>query len=252
MRTASLTNGPRFAARPLSGAGTPARDWLSARRPPPLDLSECARLVVVAPHPDDETLGFGATVAQLVASGIDVQVVSVSDGGAALPHASLTGRVALAATRRAELSSALCVLGVRSTLSLGLPDGRLAEHERRLTGLLIEILDDTAPATWCAATWRGDGHPDHEAVGRAAATACAHTGATLLEYPVWMWHWATPDDPDVPWDRAWSVPLEQWALARKSQAAQCFRSQLEPNDAEAVLPPFVLHRLMAVGEMVFR
>ena len=67
-----------------------------------------------------------------------------------------------------------------------------------------------------------------------------------------MWHWATPDDADVPWDRAYSVPLTDWALARKSQAAQCFRSQFEPYSAEAVLPPFVLDRLMAVGEVVFR
>ena len=74
----------------------------------------------------------------------------------------------------------------------------------------------------------GDGHPDHEAVGRAAASACAHTGSTLLEYPVWMWHWATPADPDVPWDRAHLVRVSCRAVDRKRLAAQCFRSQREP------------------------
>ena len=98
-----------------------------------------------------------------------------------------------------------------------------------LAELLGEILAGAAPGTWCAATWRGDGHPDHEAVGRAAAAACARTGVALLEYPVWMWHWASPSDPAVPWERAHSVPVSGWALERKRLAAQCFRSQFEPG-----------------------
>jgi LmbE family N-acetylglucosaminyl deacetylase len=211
-------------------------------------------LVVVAPHPDDETLGLGATAAQLVASGVDVQVVSVSYGGAAQPDASMFDRVRLEATRRAELHCARGLLGIRRSVSLGLLDGDLARHEDRLTDSLSEILDGVEPGTWCAATWRGDGHPDHEAVGRAAAAACARTGVALVEYPVWMWHWATPNDVAVPWDRAYSLPLSGWAVDRKQQAAQCFRSQLEPPapGADPVLPPFVLSRLLAVGEVVFR
>ena len=56
------------------------------------------------------------------------------------------------------------------------------------------LTDLLSPDTWCAATWRGDGHPDHDAVGRAAATACDAVGCRLLEYPVWMWHWARPGE----------------------------------------------------------
>jgi LmbE family N-acetylglucosaminyl deacetylase len=241
---------------PLTAGGTPARAWLSADPLLPLDLGECAALVVVAPHPDDETLGLGATAAQLVSSGVDVQVVSVSDGGAADPDAPASDRIRLETTRRSELLRATDILGVHQSVSLGLPDGQLTDHEGRLTELLVEILAGAAPGTWCAATWRGirfAGRPDHEAVGRAAAAACARTGVALLEYPVWMWHWATPSDPAVPWNRARRVPLSQSALTRKQQAAQCFRSQLEPSATGApVLPPFVLRRLMAVGEVVFR
>ncbi len=231
--------------------------WLAAfERGPlsPLDLTECPRLIVVAPHPDDETLGLGAMTAQLVASGVDVQVVSVSDGGAAQPAATLSGRLRLETTRRHELRRATSLLGVPPPVSLGLPDGKLADHEDKLAELLVDILQAAAPQTWCAATWRGDGHPDHEAVGRAAAAACARTGVALLEYPVWMWHWASPADPMVPWDRAYAVPASGWAVDRKRQAAQCYRSQLRPNRGESapVLPTFVLQRLLAVGEVVFR
>jgi LmbE family N-acetylglucosaminyl deacetylase len=160
----------------------------------------------------------------------------------------------LEAVRRHELRSARDVLGINRVDSLGLPDGELAAHEDRLADKLEEILSSAAPGIWCAATWRGDGHPDHEAVGRAAATACERTGITLLEYPVWMWHWARPGDPAVPWERAYSITESSWAQRRKQSAAQCFRSQFQP-DAEGlapVLPPFVLQRLLTVGEVVFR
>jgi LmbE family N-acetylglucosaminyl deacetylase len=160
----------------------------------------------------------------------------------------------LATTRRHELRRAAAVLSVPEPVSLGLPDGQLADHEDTLTDLLTGILGTSGTRPWCAATWRGDGHPDHEAVGRAAASACARTGAELLEYPVWMWHWASPSDAAVPWDRAHAAPLSDWAIARKREAAQCFRSQFEQGiaGATAVLPPFVLRRLLTVGELVFR
>ena len=74
----------------------------------------------------------------------------------------------------------------------------------------------------------------------------------LLEYPVWMWHWAEPGDDAVPWDRH-TVPLTDAAIERKSAAAQCFRSQFEPAEStRAGAAAVVLHRLLAVGEVVFR
>jgi LmbE family N-acetylglucosaminyl deacetylase len=257
LSSAPMGNSARLADAPLSSGGTPAQTWLAASNHeslPELDLTGCRGLVVVAPHPDDETLGLGAMAAQLAASGVEVQVVSVSDGGAARPDASPSQRVRLETTRRDELSRATGVLGVRSVQSLGLPDGELADHEDDLTDSLTEILRGVASGTWCAATWRGDGHPDHEAVGRAAAEACARIGVALLEYPVWMWHWASPADPAVPWDRAYRVPVREWARDRKYQAAQCFQSQFESDTqgSPPVLPAVVLQRLLAVGEVVFR
>ena len=249
-----IGNTARFAARPLPGGGTPTAVWLNAERDlPELDISACPEIVVVAPHPDDETLGFGATATMLSELGVRILVVSATDGGDSHPTRSLLQRHQLEQTRRAELHRAAGILGLPTPVSLGLPDGALASHEDRLADLLTEILATRPPGTWCAATWRGDGHPDHEAVGRAAAAATRRTGAVLIEYPVWMWHWAQPGDPAVPWDRAQAVPLSRAAIDRKSRAAQCFRSQFEPSVAgPPVLPPSVLRRLLAVGEVVFR
>ena len=54
------SNTARFAACPLDSGGTPAHAWTRwERKFPELNLDECPALVLVAPHPDDETLGFG-------------------------------------------------------------------------------------------------------------------------------------------------------------------------------------------------
>jgi LmbE family N-acetylglucosaminyl deacetylase len=250
----ALGNGARFAAAPLAEGGTTIQAWMAADPLPLLDLDECPGLVVVAPHPDDETLGLGATMAQLTARGVEVTVVSVTDGGGAYPECSALAQAQLEATRRDELYLATRLLGANAPISLGLPDGRVSDEEDRLATLLADILSDASPGTWCAATWRGDGHPDHEAVGRAAARASTATATILVEYPVWMWHWAIPADPVVPWDRCYAVPMDPAAVERKRQAAGCFRSQFTaPSEfCEAVLPAFVLPRLIAVGEVLFR
>ena len=70
---------------------------------------------------------------------------------------------------------------------------------------LVPLLDG---AGVCLATWRGDGHPDHEAAGAAAAAVCSRLGVGLVEYPVWAWHWDDPADPALPLGTARRVPLD--------------------------------------------
>ena len=171
---ASSGNAARLAARPIASGGTPAADWTAWRRTFPVwSLHNCPALLLVAPHPDDETLGFGATAAVLQSRGVNVQVVSVSDGGGAYPNLSPLERARLEQTRRTELRRATHHLGLKRPICLGLPDGELGDHEIVLADTLSELLSRLRTGAWCAATWRGDGHPDHEAVGRAAAVAAA-------------------------------------------------------------------------------
>jgi LmbE family N-acetylglucosaminyl deacetylase len=245
--------GARFADNPIADGGTPVESWTHWDHSfAPLNLGDCKGMTVIAPHPDDETLGLGATLAMLCAGGADVQVVSVSDGGAAYPGLSGAERAQLETVRRAEIRRSMELLGVEEPIRLGMPDGEVSRYEHELTDRLAALLAAFPPGRWCAATWRGDGHPDHEAVGRAAAAAAADTGAVLVEYPVWMWHWARPDDPAVPWHRARRVDLTNDALNLKSLAAQCFKSQTQSTQhGGPVLPPVVLDRLLAVGEVVF-
>ena len=103
----------RFGRRPLAGGGTPTRSWVGWRRRfPTLDLDTCPGVVLVGAHPDDETLGLGAMAASLCAPEVPVQVVAVSDGGAALPGRSASQRTCLKRMRRSELRRAARILGV--------------------------------------------------------------------------------------------------------------------------------------------
>jgi LmbE family N-acetylglucosaminyl deacetylase len=237
--------------RPIVAEGTPEARW--AQWPamaswPPLPLDPAAPPLVVAPHPDDEILGVAGLMAMLGRA----DLVAVTDGEGSHPHSTVHTPAALAAIRRAETAEALSRLGLRDPAvhRLGQPDGGIDEAAvtRELTALL-------SPGRWCLATWRGDGHPDHETVGRAAAAACAATGARLLEYPVWTWHWAVPDDPDVPWHRARRIELTPPAMAAKAAAIAAFTSQiaaLGPADADAaILPPHILARFARPFEVVF-
>jgi LmbE family N-acetylglucosaminyl deacetylase len=245
--------GARFQDSPIADGGTPVEIWAGWHHSfAPVNFADCPGMTIVAPHPDDETLGLGATVAMLCAAGVDVQVVSVSDGGAAYPGLSAAGRAQLEAVRRAEVSRSMKLLGAGEPIRLGMPDGELSRHEHRLTERIAALLADFPAGRWCAATWRGDGHPDHEAVGRAAAAAAAETDGVLVEYPVWMWHWARPDDPAVPWHSARRVSLTGEALNLKRLAVGCFASQTQPTqDGGPVLPAAVIRRLLTIGEVVF-
>ncbi len=253
MTRPSESTSARLRGSPIADGGTPVERWTSwEHRFPSLDLAECPGLTVIAPHPDDETLGLGATVAMLRASGVDVQLVSVTDGEGAYPGLDARGRAALQDVRRAEVRQAAAALGAGDPIRLQLPDGAVSDHVLQLEQRITALLNAFPAGRWCAATWRGDGHPDHEAVGRAAAAAAARSGAVFVEYPVWMWHWAQPGDPAVPWRRAHRIPLTEAALSTKRIAVRSFSSQFDASrEGGPVLPPAVVHRLLAVGEVVF-
>ncbi|MNE86457.1 hypothetical protein D3C80_1835600 [compost metagenome] len=102
------------------------------------------------------------------------------------------------------------------------------------------------------ATWRGDGHCDHEAVGRAAAHAAQARQVQLAEVPIWAWHWAQPDDPRLPWPRAHRLQLDETRVADKRKALNAHASQLEADgDNPPVLPPNLLDCLLQPFELVF-
>ena len=244
----------RFAQTPIGMPGTPEAAWqrwgLSF---PTFSLLGCNHLVVVAPHPDDEILGVGGLMALAAAAGIPVTIIAVTDGEAAYPDSELLPAHTLAALRPDELRCALAELGLAPpVVRLGIPDGGVTAEESELTTMLTDELATKPTGTWCAGPWRDDGHPDHDATGRARERACRQTRTRFIEYPVWMWHWADPGDAAVPWSTARTVRLPTPIQHAKALAVSRFRSQIDaPPDDDTILPPHVLARLLRSTETVF-
>lgn len=230
-------------------AGTRAATWLAAERwrsTRQLDLADVERLLVVAAHPDDESLGAGGLLARASERGISVRVVIASDGEGSHPDSPTHAPERLTEIRRREALDAAALLGGSIEVEqLGLPDGGLQERESELRGHLDAVLAELGgPGTLVVAPWREDGHPDHEAAGRAAAYAAATAGARMLEYPIWLWHWAAPDAAVVPWERLVRLHLSDSQRGRKRAAILAHASQCRPLSAapgdEAVLSPAML------------
>lgn len=246
-------------ARVIRGEGTPEsrwRKWLPTAGIPVCSALELlprkSRLVVVAPHPDDEVLACGGLMAAHAANAGETLIVAVSDGEAS--HTGAPGWTAsnLAAARRAESAVGLERLGARDStvVRLGLADGRinrsLGELSQRLHGLL-------KPTDVVVTTWRFDGHPDHDATGLATANACADAGCRLLEAPVWMWHWASPGNPRVSWRRLTGVAIGRAASHAKLGALAAHTTQLMARDATRgpVLGPEIVARAARDTEYFF-
>ena len=228
-------------AAPHGTAARHAADLLAGHR----------RLLVVSPHPDDEVLMCSGLMQAQLQRGGALEVLAVTDGEACFGDG--TDRAALGLRRRAEAKAGLRALSAMGAIGahavpthyFGLPDGAVANHERALEQRLCAHVR-AGDVVVC--TWRLDGHPDHDATGRACAAACAARNASLLEAPVWMWHWARPEHPSINWHQLVRMPLGSAQQARKQLALQCHESQITPSHQR---PPIVDEGLQARARWPF-
>ena len=228
--------------------GTPEAHWTQV-------LDEVARsvtaqellppgcdLVVLSAHPDDESLAAGGLLAHAAALGRPTTLVVATSGEGSHPRSPTRTTHDLAAIREGEVAAALEMLHPLARLVLlRLPDGALAQHRATLAQSLAGVV---GPDTVVAAPWRRDGHIDHDTAGAVAAAVAGAAGATLLEYPVWLWHWGTQEH--LVGETVLRLPLGADVQARRAGAQRAHTSQVlplsdQPGD-EVLRPPAVLER----------
>jgi LmbE family N-acetylglucosaminyl deacetylase len=161
-----------------------------------------ASCLVLAPHPDDETIGCGATIARKRAAGTPVRVLVAADGRSS-HRSALLPPDELARRRDREVVAACAELGVgeADVVRLGFEDLSLADRRAELAAAVAAHLDDFGPDEVRVTSGR-DWHPDHRALRAALDLALAgqRAGPRLLEYPVWFWiHGPWAADPGGPW-----------------------------------------------------
>jgi LmbE family N-acetylglucosaminyl deacetylase/SAM-dependent methyltransferase len=193
----------------------------------PLDTAELAGMefVVLVAHPDDESLGAGGLLARLASAGARVEVHLCSAGEGSHPDSPTTTPEQLAAVRRQEFAAAMAALGLADDWRfLNIPDGGLAQHRALIAERLTDAIGQRTVAI--VAPYREDGHIDHDTLGSVAAEIVEAGGHGLLEYPIWYWLWATPED--TAWRNWVRLPLSPGEQQAKREALLAHASQLRP------------------------
>ncbi|MBZ0168964.1 4-oxalmesaconate hydratase [Candidatus Methylomirabilis lanthanidiphila] len=191
------------------------------RQPPPYPAIWATpprgRVLALAPHADDETLGCGGVLIRHREQGDPVRVVCVTDGAAGDPLGYYSGRD-YPELRREEARRAGAILGVDDLVFWDYPDGRLAEaHDlaQRLAALFDAYRPDIIyrPST-------AEIHPDHWALGVATEEALHDYRRAVGDYCFEAWATVRPSyviDISAVWER-------------KRQAIEQYQSQLRYND----------------------
>ena len=217
-----------------------------------LGIAELGRTLVLAPHPDDKTIGCGGMLALLGYAGAVVHVILMTDSTGSQPRTRSYPAARLRALRLGEMVNALRELGHMPDCltALGFPDGAVPTPDdptfSAAVSLLANIANNFRPDT-VVMPWRDDDHRDHRAthaLGEAAFCSAAPQ-ARRLEYPIWGGH---DDRLALHIDITAVVDRKQRALARhRSQ-----QGQVVFDDPQGfVLPAELLVRCMAPVEIFF-
>ena len=197
---------------------------------------EGSRVLVLAPHPDDEVFGCGGAIMRHVDAGDLLQIVILSDGEY---RANTAQQAAYGELRREESSKAAITLGYGTPEFWGIPD-RGVEYGERLVRR-IEGAIEALGANLVYAPSIYEMHPDHRALGMAALEAVRRHAAkpNLAMYEV-----------GVPMMRP-NVLLDISALRqRKQDAMACFASQLKEQPYDQHITALNRFRTYTLGTQV--
>ena len=191
------------------------------------------KTLIVAPHPDDESLGCGGAIALLRKYDQRVQVLTMSDGTLSHPNSKKFPTGKLRETRENEMLAALETLGVGAdeTTFLRYRDRSVPSENSADFASAVETIKDfliqNQPET-IIVPWRRDPHPDHRATWRIfnAATAQIERQFRVLEYPIWLWEMA--EAADLPQEnniKIWRLAIGE-VVAEKQRAIHAHVSQI--------------------------
>ncbi|MFD4479864.1 PIG-L deacetylase family protein [Streptomyces sp. NPDC058471] len=196
-----------------------------------LGLESGDRVLVVAPHPDDETLGAGGTIARLTTAGVEVNVLAVTCY--TLPR---WGTATDGAQRREEFDAACDVLGV-SERAIAWVDDQRARHIEGHVSDLVRLIEDgprlslnALHPTALLMPAAGAAHQEHQVV-HCAGYAAARPGGTARHTPRIVLGFGGPED------HAWSQSGHRAVLVDisesahlKDKALECYGGELREMD----------------------
>jgi len=189
--------------------------------------------LVVAAHPEDESLGCGGTIALLRSMEVDVRVLVLGDGARTPPRKGRQPMGALRKVRERESLAALEILGVgpSAVAFLRLEECTVPTVDTpgfdEVAALCRSHIAAFAPST-VLLPWRRDPHIDHRATWQLidAARSGLRFPLRLIEYPIWVWSVCSAENVPYPDEAlAWRLDIRE-VQAKKQAAIAAYRSQL--------------------------
>jgi len=155
------------------------------------DVIGSGTCLILAPHPDDESLGCGGLIAASVAAGRSPLVVVLTDGAGSHKSRAFPPE-RLRAVRAREVCEAVGRLGLAPDRVVFLHEADTrAPHDGlafdAVVARLVTLIRQEVACTAILAPWRHDPHGDHAAAALAAEAAVLATGISHVAYPVWGW-----------------------------------------------------------------
>jgi LmbE family N-acetylglucosaminyl deacetylase/glycosyltransferase involved in cell wall biosynthesis len=196
------------------------------------------KLLILAPHPDDEVIGCGGLLALHAADKRSVRVVIATNGAAGRSGEESKGD--LVAIREEESRAGLAILGVEDVRFLGLPDRALSDHIDQLVDLLEREIHDFHPDL-IAVPSPVEIHPDHVAL---AAALCATlqrgtVGSSVATARVAFYEVSQPLRPNILVDIS-------GVAARKQEAIRAHRSQTALRDYASLADSLSRYRALTL------
>ncbi|MEG3088794.1 PIG-L deacetylase family protein [Sphingomonas sp. PB4P5] len=222
------------------------RDLLHRARPlAPAAAARAGAWLILAPHPDDETLGAGGLIAALSHAGARLRVAFLTDGAASHIDAPNWPATRIAGLRAQEAGAALRLLGLRTApVALGWRDGvpypaQSRAFERTVRQLVALCRRERIRNV--VASWEGDPHCDHAATAIVASEVARRLRVVPSFYLVWGWTLPALDA-RVADMRVRAMPTARWQ-GHQRRALACHRTQLGGRISGA-RESFVLPRAM--------
>ncbi len=217
----------------------------------PIAMIGPGRALILAPHPDDESLGCGGLIATLCALGKPPLVVIMTDGAGSHPHTPTYPAERLIHRRRDEVRHATTLLGLpdANLIFLDHPDAALPSDGPALATITALIEHEHCTAVF--APDPHDPHCDHVATATLAKSATTSCASRLWHYPVWTWM-RDPAEPIPPTTiSGWRLDITAH-ISQKQTAIAAHRSQhgaIPDLPSGFTLPPALLARFTQTFEV---
>lgn len=217
------------------------------------------KIIIFAPHPDDETLACGGTIALRLRQGYEVHIVFMTDGRNSHLHglgiASNPTPSDLKMIRKEEAKRATSILGVKgeNLIFLDFEDRMLKTNTENAVKEVKKILDGLQPCEVYCPNIK-DKHPDHRATNeivRESLLAC-NLCPRLYEYRIWLGRWDRYCAPST--NRQVTVDILE-VLPIKKKAIEEYESQttmLSPQQKHPVLTGAFLGRFLRSTEVFIK